>query len=188
MKYTEVQVPVDHPIFTISPTQISDHMGFPLHVRKVGDFRRRDIEKGDNMGINAFKNRSALFLNMEAEIQGHNWGWADIFVWDQDIGTVLVVRQDKRLLTSPQVEALAKYCKLELLEHMEILGEGFYDESGGPKSKAEVLKAKKDSIRLHIGREAFEKYFHEVKEKKVLAGDGSWEHAKAPYSDEWSFI
>ncbi|XMA14735.1 hypothetical protein WAI453_007526 [Rhynchosporium graminicola] len=108
MRYTEVQVSFDNPIFTISPTQISEHMGFPLQVRNAGDFRRRDVEKGDKMGFNTFKNRSALFLNMEADIQGHNWGWADIFVWDQDIGTVLVVRQDKRLLTSPQVEALAK--------------------------------------------------------------------------------
>ncbi|KAH7317865.1 hypothetical protein BKA65DRAFT_515328 [Rhexocercosporidium sp. MPI-PUGE-AT-0058] len=183
MKFTEVQVPLGHEIFASKSTEISRHMEIPLLVKKIGGFRREDLGNGNQLGINAFQNRTALYLNMEASLSGEKWGYADFIEWNKTIGTVLVVRQDKNALTAPHVESIATYCKLELCELMGELGEGFYNAEGEPKSMQDIRKAKESFIKAYMSKEAVEKYFYGMKQKRVDAGDGAWEYATSPYLD-----
>ncbi|PVH77784.1 hypothetical protein DL98DRAFT_637038 [Cadophora sp. DSE1049] len=118
---------------------------------------------------------------MEADTRGQRWGWADFLEWDKMIGTVLVVRQDKKALTSPQVEALAKFCRFELCPAMGELSESFYDSSGEKRDEKDIQKAKEEFIKTRVGKEAFEKYFNTFKEQKLDIGDGAWEYAVSPY-------
>ncbi|KAG4410982.1 hypothetical protein IFR04_015879 [Cadophora malorum] len=181
IKFTEVQAPLGHPIFNIKPTEISNYMGIPS-LMKVGGFAKEDMEKADKMGFNALQNRTALFLNMEADTHDHRWGWAEFLDWHKMIGTVLVVRQDKKALTTPQVEALAKFYRFELCLAMGELSESFYSASGEKSGQKHIQKAKEEFVKTQMCKEAFEKYFFALKKQNVDLGVGTWEHALSPYA------
>ncbi|KAH6715788.1 hypothetical protein BKA61DRAFT_719822 [Leptodontidium sp. MPI-SDFR-AT-0119] len=150
MKFTEVQVPLGHPIFASKSTEISNYMGIPPLVKKIGVFSKDDLDNGYKLGINR-----------------ERWGYADFIEWDKTIGTVLVVRQDKAAITSPQVEAITSFCKLELY--------------GNRKGKQEIRKMKDQFLKVHMGKKAFENYLYEMKQRKIDAGDGASENATSPY-------
>jgi hypothetical protein len=116
VKFIPAEISPTHPIFNdTKPTSISTHMGLPLLVRKYGNLPRSWIEKGNQLNINPFENRTALFLNLNADPKGGSWGYADTLEWDLcGVGTVLVVRADKKAISEEQVEALAHFCRYEL--------------------------------------------------------------------------
>ena len=141
VKFAQVSVTMNHPMFNFAkPTQISVHMGMPLLVRKISNFSRADLERGDKHYINPFQNRTALFLNMEADHRGESWGYADIIEWDQTIGSVLVVRQDKKALTAQHVEAITKFCRFELARRWEAY------------RKISMTRTPRTSITRNVGR------------------------------------
>ncbi|KAH7386479.1 hypothetical protein BKA64DRAFT_646034 [Cadophora sp. MPI-SDFR-AT-0126] len=180
VKFQEVHIPVNHPVFNYAkPTDISVQMGIPLLVAKTGNLKMKDMEKGDKIKINAFQNRTALFLNIEATLNGERWGFADHLVWDREIGTVLVVRQDKRPITAQQVEAIAKFCRYELCPAMSDLSSSLCDMDD--ISDEEMRNAKAEFAETQMCKQAFEKFFSVLRQQKLDDGDGSWEHARSPY-------
>jgi hypothetical protein len=185
VKFSENEVTTDHAIFKdAKPTPISVHMKLPLLVRKYGNFYSAWVEPGYAEGFNPFENRTALFLNIETNEPGGRWGFTDLLEWDQNIGTVLVVREDKKDITAQQVEALCYFCQHELCPKMGLLMEQVYDwgyeEMGGFEK---VAKAKEEFVRKNMCREKFELFFEKFKQEKLAAGDGAWEHAVSPYKE-----
>jgi hypothetical protein len=180
VKFIEVEISPTHPIFKYTkPTSISIRMGLPILVRKHGNLPHSWIAKGDQLNINPFENCSALFLNMNANPKSDSWGYADIMEWDLDIGTVLVVRADRKAISEQQVEALARFYHDELLPGMQVVNEDAW-AIGNVKNKAH-WKVKEEWIKTHMCREKFEEFFEKFKAEKLAAGDGAWEYAMSPY-------
>jgi hypothetical protein len=183
VKFIGVEISPTHPIFKdTKPTSISIHMGLPLLVRKYGNLPRSWIAKGEQLNISPFENRTALFLNLNANPKSDSWGYADIIEWDLcGVGTVLVVRADKKAISEQQVEALARFCRDELLPGMQMVEEDAWAIEDGDVSDKDHWKIKEEWIKTHMCREKFEEFFEKFKAEKLAAGDGAWEYALSPY-------
>jgi hypothetical protein len=180
VKFIEVEISPTHPIFKdTKPTSISIRMGLPILVRKHGNLPRSWIAKEKQLNINPFENRTALYLNLDANPKSDYWGFTDTVEWDMDIGTVLVVRKDRKAISEQQVEALAHFCRYELSPSMSQADEDAW--AVGDIEDEDHRKVKEACIKTHMCREKFEEFFEKFKAEKLAAGDGAWEYALSPY-------
>ncbi|EKD16944.1 uncharacterized protein L3040_006230 [Drepanopeziza brunnea f. sp. 'multigermtubi'] len=180
-KFYHIKVPDSHEIFNTRPTEISTIMGLPILVQKTGLFNPADVEKGSRLGFNPFENYTAAALNTIATPQNDYWGSLDMQDWDMVIGTVLVVRQDKKDMSTGQVEALARFCREVLRPAMAALEDSFFCPTGIP-DRDDVWAAREEFVKTQMTREAFEIFLEKLKAEKVAAGDSSWDRVVSPYS------
>ena len=165
-KFIDVDVQRDHPIYTQQPTSVTKVMGIPLLVRKYPPAK---AWKGDRA---SHDNQSATFLNLSADINSPEFGWA-LPEWQSYVGSVLVVRQDRKDIDAKQGFAIAEFCQHYLQERFE----GTL-ESNNPK----VARIK--MVRDHICQAAFERYLEEFKEEMVQSFDSdahTWRDVVSPY-------
>ena len=185
VKFSRVDIPANHPIFNMKPTSISGYMKLPLLVSKHGNSPMEWLRQQDKLGFNPLQNRTALFLNFEADPRSNKWGFTDLREWDRDIGSVVVVRQDKKDITPQQVEALCHFCQHELRGPMERLeeslgvGDDYGDEGGLPNTQ---VREREKFVKENMCQEKFEEFFRKFKRDKLAAEDGSWERAVSPYT------
>ncbi|KAJ8680483.1 hypothetical protein QAD02_016270 [Eretmocerus hayati] len=114
-----VEVPPTDRIFAEPNTDsdIASCIGLPIITRRY-PLQKYCTEKCSN-----FTNVLATFLNLSCydpklgtgrPHQGElGWGWAPM-TWQNDVGSILVVRQDKKPMSLWHIEALCNYCKVEL--------------------------------------------------------------------------
>ncbi|CAG8951663.1 hypothetical protein HYFRA_00005463 [Hymenoscyphus fraxineus] len=154
-----------HPIFRHTvPTAVSVHMGLPLLVRKHGFFG----QGWPSAVPGPYVNQPAVFLNRAANPSNDDFGWADMAEWDVIVGTVLVVRQDKKPITPQQVEAFCLFCCEYWGDHIE-------------ETYARTKRARETFLKNRICREKFEEFFEQLKQKKIKEGDSAWADAVSPY-------
>lgn len=155
----------DRIFFEHDTSEIAARIGIPIFTRKLlPDPKWRNGPQADH------ENRNALFLHINcdpnAKFGGEclGWGWASA-AWLKSIGSVIVVRQDKKPLSLWHMEALCKYC----CEDIQPL---FTHSTGGinedkPMSKKLVLDM--------ICKQTFEvrcyKVIHEKLEKWSMSED-----------------
>ncbi|KAI9787400.1 MAG: hypothetical protein M1816_007533 [Peltula sp. TS41687] len=149
-QYISVDVPADHPIFSSSdpPPDISQLISLPILVSKYPPDRAwKDLGKAS-----MYDNVSATFLNLNADPDNHHWfGWAGP-EWQNNVGSVLVVRQDGKDLTIQHVDALCEFCRFRMQPIFEASIEG-------KKTKEEIMSC--------LSREKFEKFWSGYREENM---------------------
>lgn len=114
-----------------------------------------------------FANQDATYLHvscdltsdLESSTEAMIWGYASM-QWQYSVGSVIVVRQDKKPLLPLHVEALCKYCRYDIRPFFaHSLGE--YDEEN-PMSEEAVLAV--------ISRSTFVIYWYKLLDEKHQEG------------------
>ena len=144
--YSAVEVPKDHLIFYGPIAPISQLVGMPIHTRKYPP----DKLWKDGL-FNPTENVPATFLHLVADPSDNWWGWAPMS-WQNDVGSVLVVRSDGQDVTTRQVEALSRFCQFKMRPLFEnALGGGLVE-----MTREEVIGYLKPSV--------FEEYMRNMEE------------------------
>lgn len=172
--FSTLRVPMDHPMFgTQTPIPISKLIEMPLLAHQLRpDTAWKDTHScaGYFGGKTPYENVAATFLHMESDPENDIWGWAPMR-WQNDVGSVLVVRQDLKPLVPEHIDALCDYCQSTLQPKFEIALEG-------GRSKEHVMR--------FITKAKFGEHF-ELYRKKMMDSCGSeqekegWKNAPSPY-------
>ena len=161
-KYVPVDVPRSHMVFYSGTPPISELVGFPVRVRQYPPDRL--WKDSDDAGV--YKNQAATFLHQETDKSSNWWGWAPM-PWQNEVGSVLVVRSDGNDVTKQQVEALCEFCQFKMQPLFENgLGAG-------------LVKMTREEVMGYMTPARFREYFAELREKK-LDDAAAWIRASLP--------
>lgn len=173
--YELTDVPLNFPIFSQSPTQMSQRIEFPIIVRRytTDQLWLTDEEQLQSKGS---KNQAATFLNLDLREDEEGlklgfgrlgYGWAPP-EWQGFVGTIVAVRQDGMSLDPNHLEVLCDFCQYHMGPHI------FQDYLVDNGRKAAIDRA--------LTRNAFEEYFQAYETRKI-GDDASWEVVLSPYYD-----
>ncbi|MCJ1354843.1 MAG: hypothetical protein MMC33_004833 [Icmadophila ericetorum] len=115
--FEPIEVPTEHPVFSTPMAPISKCVGHALRARKL---LPNSSWKHDRA---SYDNRKATFLYLCADEQDDVWGWAPP-EWQSYVGSVLVVRDDKKDLTPEQLEVMCDFCDTKMANMFESALEG----------------------------------------------------------------
>jgi len=176
-QYMEIKIKSNSAVFNDDPTTISKHMGLPLITFKLAPAPEWRHHSLPFLNFNPYQNIEAVNMNRDMDIASYRWGWANPRKWDIRPGSVLVVRADRKDITSQQVEALALYC----MEELEDVREEEM-ESEEEMTAAQKKTARENFVRDHLSQAKFDPFFERLKAKKVAAGDSDWSGSVSPYT------
>ncbi|KAF8857642.1 hypothetical protein BDZ45DRAFT_426042 [Acephala macrosclerotiorum] len=161
--FVEAPIGIDHPIFRESPTQISKKMELPLLMYK---FPVQATAPG--LDDKEFRNPEASALQRILDVDDPGWGLvADEYFGN--IGSVLVVRADRKDLDVKQVDMLVGFCVMGLGYHMDLA------------MKEDKEDSKKRVTNDLTSKSVFNGFFEE-KRRALRWRDTSWEGVKSPYN------
>ncbi|TGO44534.1 hypothetical protein BCON_0502g00030 [Botryotinia convoluta] len=101
------KVPELHPIFEGQPTNISQLMGVPLIIQKIPREAGKDVVIDEDQ----LRNDNCGILHLDTLPHSETWGEIPS-QWQENVGSVLVARQDKKDITTLQLSAIITYIKL----------------------------------------------------------------------------
>lgn len=146
--YEEVEISPDDYVFTVRETSdIADRVGFPIFTREYPADPAWSTEPVH--GID-FTNDDALWLYLCCDPSDPGWG-STPRNWDDEMGSVLVVRQDKKPLHTEHVEALCTYCSDLRLFFGHPIRQGLT-----------IAPMSKDAVLAMIHRPAFEAHWFKM--------------------------
>ncbi|KAH8811334.1 hypothetical protein F5884DRAFT_781817 [Xylogone sp. PMI_703] len=171
--FEAVDVSSTDPIFFSHDTSdIAKRIGLPIFTRHCpSDPRWANNRDKKIFGLESpFYNPDATYLHLCCDPKADSdlgrgtlgWGWASM-QWQNDVGSIIVVRQDMKPLLPLHMEALCRYCRSDispLLAHS--LGE--YDPEE-PMSK--------DFVLAMIRRSTFVISWYKFLDEKRSKGDGT---------------
>jgi hypothetical protein len=165
-KYTAVAVPKDHQVF-FSPRQphILKLLEVPILVRKYPPDRLWKNDRHRNRY--PYDNQAATFLHLDANPKSESWGWAPR-EWQNDVGSVIVVRADRKPISPKQVEALCYYCQFKL--------QPLFEDSMG----AGYVQRTREEVMGYMTKQKFAEFFAWYKED-MMPQDPTWALEKSPY-------
>ncbi|TGO83707.1 hypothetical protein BPOR_0604g00050 [Botrytis porri] len=127
------RVPELHPIFEGQPTNVSQLMGIPLIIQRI------PREAGKDVVFDEDHLRNDICGHLHLDTLLHSVTLGEIPPqWRENVGTVLVARQDRKDITPRQLMAIATYTKLSDLGEVkdepdvrtrQILLEGYFSRS-----------------------------------------------------------
>lgn len=133
------RVPELHPIFEGQPTLISQLMGIPLIIQRI------PREAGKDVVFHKDHLRNDFCGDLHRDILPHSETWGEIpSHWYDNVGTVLVAREDKKDITILQLTAIMSF-----IRRMDL---------GLIKDEPDV-GIKQAFIQGYFSRRNFEKYF-----------------------------
>jgi hypothetical protein len=121
----------------------------------------------------------AEYLNLNVDVSSRKWGSPDRGPYEeggQIYGRVLVVREDKKDITTHQIEAITAYFK----KVFECLNMERVARFKGLKD-ASLQEEKGKLMGEHVSRVKFEEFWKEYKTEKISGGDASWKDKVSPY-------
>ncbi|KAI9740069.1 MAG: hypothetical protein M1818_004820 [Claussenomyces sp. TS43310] len=137
--YVPVEVPKVHPIYQryiredVSP--ISKLLGRSIRLWKFPDIEAWIDPPGWNENLCADSNPNAAFLMIGADPKSTGWGWAPLY-WNNEIGNVLVVRDDGGDLSVDELRLMCHFVRRKLQPMFEdSMGAGLV-----ARTKHEVLR------------------------------------------------
>lgn len=174
--FEAVEVPFTDSIFSKHDTSdIAERIGLPIFTQRCSlDSRWARSQNNETFSGIPFNNPDATFLHLCCDPKSDfesftgvlGWGWASS-QWQNNVGSALVVRQDKKPLSPLHVEALCKYCQYEI---RPLLG-----HSIGECGPEEPMS--KDAVLAMISRATFVIYWYKLMDEKHKKG----EDTSAPY-------
>jgi hypothetical protein len=184
-KYVQVELKADHYAFDVNCTKISGAISLPIatYILPADEaWRRSDGSAG--LGFNPYENREITFMHMDISAVDDHWGFANMREWDIRVGSVLVVRKDKKDLTIHHVEAHAVYCSTVLRDHVrkQLDAERSREIGGHPMTQAEKRNGRFHVICGYMNKAAFSDFFEDMKKEKIAAGFRDWASATNPYN------
>ncbi|KAI1399818.1 hypothetical protein F4819DRAFT_399059 [Hypoxylon fuscum] len=180
-KFEAVEVTSIDPIFSNNDaSDIAKRIELAVFTRRCPPDSKWANDKDNKVfkGSSPFNNQDATFLHLCCDPKADfnhqtgalGWGWASM-QWQNSVGSVIVVRQDKKPLLPLHAEALCKYCRYEarsLLAHS--IGEYAPEK---PMERGAVLAM--------ICRPAFVISWYKLLEEK--SGEGEDTGVPYPYYD-----
>jgi hypothetical protein len=146
-RFEDIELPTTDVIFTKHDTSdIANRIGIPILTRRCApDPKWADSKDPMFEHRSPFENQSATFLHQCCDPNDRGdfsngflgWGWCPM-QWQNDVGSVVVVRKDKRTLLPIHMEALAGYCQNEIGPLMGHSTGEYYPEE--PIEKHHVLE------------------------------------------------
>ena len=122
-QFEAVEIPTTDAIFTEHDTSdIADKIGIPILTRRCPpDPKWVNSKHAMFAHKTPTTNQDATFLHQccdpgaefDLSIGSLGWGWCPMR-WQSDVGSVVVVRKDKKLLLPMHMEALARYCRYDV--------------------------------------------------------------------------
>lgn len=168
-KFESVEISSFDPIFFGHDTSgIAARVDLPVFTRRLP--QESSWANADVLGGSPTQNVEATFLHLcidpgVPDTLHRAWAWAPMS-WQNDVGNVLVVRQDKKPLLPVHVETLANYCRFEVLPYLaHSIG-----EYGTSKSEEPMTR---DAVLAMIHRPAFNIYWHKSIDAKVESAKNS---------------
>ena len=115
------------------------------------------------------ENQAATFLHLCTDPGSEDWGWAPMS-WQNCVGSVIVVRADRKDLAPQHVEVLSHFCQFKM-------GDLFEDSHGcdPPISKYAVLE--------EMTKAKFTAYFENYRHRMLNDGIPGWIDVKSPYAE-----
>lgn len=162
-EFEEIEISHDHPIFSQHGTSdIAHRVGLPVFTRRC------DPEPmWSNGGFNhSNQHASMLHLTLDPDSKFNtatdtmSFGWAPMR-WSMSVGSFLIVRQDKKPLSTFDAEALSTYCYHEILP--------LFAHYNG--EYAEVSPMTSDDILARISRSTFTAKWEKMRDDKRKAED-----------------
>ncbi|KAF2111354.1 hypothetical protein BDV96DRAFT_499663 [Lophiotrema nucula] len=156
-----LSIPAKHSIFAQAPTPLSERIELPVVVQRlpgsVPEWQTPAKKKAYMGPMSPWCNQDATFLHLGVDPKredfmngGYSFGFAPMG-WQDDVGTVIVARKDKKPLLPEHVAALTKYCR-------EGLEDYFQECAEGNMTKERVLK--------EITKAKFETYYKKWQERQ----------------------
>lgn len=146
-QFEEIELSARDTIFTEHDTSdIATRLGLPIFTKRCFPHPNwASIQDSELFGDKSpYNNKDATFLHLCCDPRAEldlsrgilGWGWASQ-QWQMDVGSAIVVRQDKKPLLPLHAEALCRYCRFQIRDYMgHSMGEYAPDE---PMSKDLVL-------------------------------------------------
>jgi hypothetical protein len=159
-KYTSVSIPLPHRILSNKTSQISELIGIPITAMKY------PVDKT----WSSWENVEATFLHLDCDPASNFWGFAPMY-WQNNVGNVLVCREDGKELLPRQLEAICSFCQFEISPKFELLGEST-DDSRRPEDTRQVFS----EMTPAKFREYFKRYCEEM-----AVDDPTWRNVPSPY-------
>ncbi|KAF1830653.1 hypothetical protein BDW02DRAFT_92701 [Decorospora gaudefroyi] len=167
-KCEAAMIPGYHRIFEVEAAPISERLGFPVMVCRIPGSVNHWKQRSSVEGMCAYVNQPATMLHLGCEptnTEGmmksqYAWGWAP-WKWQNDVGSVIIVRKDKKHLLPEHAEALADFCQNYLLE---IFGEQKESECGVSGSTPGLGK---EYVLEKIAKEKFLEYYEAWKARQM---------------------
>ncbi|KAL1795214.1 hypothetical protein ACET3X_007030 [Alternaria dauci] len=148
-RYEHIELPAFHYIFQQTATDVSKHISLPIVVQRISGSVEK-WQKRLETSPNKFPwvNTAGTFLNIGCkpqlkEISGFDWGLAPL-KWQNSVGSVVVMRKDKKELFPEHVHALVEYHQHHLMR--------FFEE-------ASELHRDKKWVMKQITKEKFQEYY-----------------------------
>lgn len=170
-KFIPVDVPLDHPIFTTSKgPDIPKKIGLDIRIHQYPPHPALRNTTG------SLDNQVVTFLHLDANPHSPSWGWAPP-EWQSGVGSVLLVRADRKPISPRQVEILTEYCFTKLEPSIESS-----IEAGTLSARQRVFD--------RISKQGFDAFFESYKKEQmgfdidmnraVSFGLRSWGEEKSP--------
>ncbi|KAI1672222.1 zinc finger mynd-type protein [Pyrenophora tritici-repentis] len=148
--FETINVSSTDPVFTSHDTSdIAERIGLPILTRRCAVDARwanRSSDEDDAMfeHKSPSQNQDATFLHLccdpgaklDIGKESLGWGWSPQS-WQNNVGSVIVVRKDRKPLLPLHMEALAKYCREEVISLFAHSNGSYHPEQ--PMKKGHVL-------------------------------------------------
>ncbi|CAG8949137.1 hypothetical protein HYFRA_00004759 [Hymenoscyphus fraxineus] len=168
-KFPAVDVPFNHPIFAVNRG--------PDIPKQIGlDVRIYRYPPNPSWTGSKFDNQAVTFLHMDANPHSPYWGFAS-HEWQSNVGSVLLVRADRKPITPRQVEVLTEYCWTKLQPSFE------------SSIEANSLSARQ-RVFDRINKQGFSEFFESYKKQQmrldidlnraISFGSHPWGEEKSP--------
>jgi hypothetical protein len=170
-KFVAVHVPATDDRFRCIPTEFSMSMGLPLIVYVSVDMSDRTQD------VSGLMNRTGAYFYRPVNPEEPNFGFYP--VWEKtmmSVGTVLVMRHDKKDITVKQVQAIAHYIRYHWDEEYRLLTRMACNK----RERKELRRQRRAFLEDKLSRAAFETFFASFKQSRGY-GDRSWLREKSPY-------
>ena len=157
--FEAIEIPRVHPIFDHNEeSEIAERIGLPILTRKYPPNQAWADEKNWKESLGPYCNQPATFLHLSCDKKSSTWGWAPP-QWQNRVGSVLVVRKDRKPLLPLHMEAISRYCQFEIAP--------FFEHSQGGYAPEEPMG--KDAVLAAISRASFIIFWYKVlKESKEM--------------------
>jgi len=165
-KYETFQIPASSSIFQQAATDVSERIELPILVRRISGSVNKWSKRTDvPAGMIGYVNHAGTFLNIgcqpERKNNGPEYAWGNApGEWQNSVGAVMVVRQDKKPLLPDHVAVLAEYCQFHLSPIFEA-------QSESERCDDKSLRLGKDHVLKEITKEKFEEYFQAWKTRQA---------------------
>ncbi|KAI3319327.1 hypothetical protein HD806DRAFT_548586 [Xylariaceae sp. AK1471] len=139
--FEEIELSTEDTIFTKHDnSDIANRIGLPIFTKRCSPHPLWANAHGSKM----YENQDATYLHLCCDPKAERdlsrgvlgWGWASK-QWQNRVGSIIVVRQDKKPLSPWHVEALCRYCRYDAGAYLEHSWGGYASDE--PMSKDLVL-------------------------------------------------